>query len=78
MFFALWREMNMLINPELRTEPEDNPEQEKINQIWEMHEAETAIGSFLDDYKHLFPNEIRNFMVDIRMAVSDMEADDED
>ena len=70
--------MNTLINPELRTEPEENPEQEKINRIWEMHEAETAIGSFLEDYKHLFPNEIRSFMVDIRMAVSDMEADDED
>lgn len=68
--------MNMMINPELRTEPEENSEQEKINQIWEMHEAETAIEAFLEDYKHLFPNEIRNFMVDIRMAVSDMEADD--
>ena len=68
--------MSILINPELRTEPEENPEQEKINQIWEMHEAETAIEAFLEDYKHLFPNEIRNFMVDIRMAVSDMEADD--
>ena len=68
--------MSILINPTPRTEPEDNPEQEKINQIWEMHEAETAIESFLEDYKHLFPNEIRSFMVDIRMAVSDMEADD--
>ena len=70
--------MSILINPDLRTEPEENPEQEKINQIWEMHEAETAIEAFLEDYKHLFPNEIRNFMVDIRMAVSDMEADDDD
>lgn len=70
--------MSIFVNPELRTEPEENPEQEKINQILEMHEAETAIGSFLEDYKHLFPNEIRNFMVDIRMAVSDMEADDDD
>ena len=70
--------MNILINPELRTEPEENPEQEKINQIWEMHEAETAIGSFLEDYKHLFPNEIRDFLLNIRMAVSDMEADDDD
>lgn len=70
--------MSIFVNPELRTEPEENPEQEKINQIWEMHEAETAIEVFLEDYKHLFPNEIRNFMVDIRMAVSDMEADDDD
>ena len=70
--------MSILINPELRTEPEDNPEQEKINQIWEMHEAETAIESFLEDYKHLFPNEIRSFLVDIRMAVSDMEDDNDD
>ena len=70
--------MSIFVNPELRTEPEKNPEQAKINQIWEMHEAETAIGAFLEDYKHLFPNEIRNFMVDIRMAVSDMEADDDD
>lgn len=70
--------MSILINPELRTEPEENPEQEKINQIWEMHEAETAIESFLEDYKHLFPNEIRSFLVDIRMAVSDMEDDNDD
>lgn len=68
----------MLINPTPRTEPEENPEQEKINRIWEMHEAETAIEAFLDDYKHLFPNEIRSFLVDIRMAVSDMEDDDDD
>lgn len=70
--------MSIFVNPQLRTEPEENPEQEKINQTWEMHEADTAIGSFLEDYKHLFPNEIRSFMVDIRMAVSDMEADDDD
>lgn len=70
--------MSIFVNSELRTEPEDNPEQEKINQIWEMHEAETAIESFLEDYKHLFPNEIRSFLVDIRMAVSDMEDDNDD
>ena len=70
--------MSVLINPELRTEPEENPEQEKINRIWEMHEADTAIEAFLDDYKHLFPNEIRDFLINIRMAVSDMEADDDD
>ena len=68
--------MNTLINPELRTEPEENPEQEKINRIWEMHEAEMAIGAFLEEYKHLFPNEIRDFLINIKMAVSDMEADD--
>ena len=68
--------MSILINPELRTEPEDNPEQEKINRIWEMHEAETAIGAFLEEYKHLFPNEIRNFLIDIKIAVNDEEADD--
>lgn len=70
--------MSIFVNPELRTEPEETREQEKINRIWEMHEAETAIGSFLEDYKHLFPNEIRSFLVDIRMAVSDMEDDDDD
>ena len=70
--------MNTLINPTPRTEPEENPEQEKINRIWEMHEAETAIGSFLEDYKPLFPNEIRDFLINVKMAVSDMEADDDD
>lgn len=70
--------MSIFVNTELRTEPEENSEQEKINQIWEMHEAETAIEAFLYDYKHLFPNEIRNFMVDIRMSVSDMEDDNDD
>ena len=68
----------MLINPTPRTEPEENPDQEKINRIWEMHEAETAIGAFLEEYKTLFPQEIRDFLINIKMAVSDMEADDDD
>ena len=68
--------MSILINPTPRTEPEENPEQEKINKIWEMHEAETAIECFLEDYKHLFPNEIRDFLIDIKIAVNDEEFDD--
>ena len=57
-------------------EPPDRKDQARINYLHDMQDAEFEIGAFLEEYKHLFPNEIRSFLVDIRMAVSDMEADD--
>lgn len=61
---------------EPRIEPPERKDQARLNYLHDMQDAEFEISAFLEDYKHLFPNEIRNFMVDIRMAVSDMEADD--
>lgn len=59
--------MNTLINPELRTEPEENPEQEKINRLYYMNQAYDDIARFLDDdeRKEYFGEEIKLFIADL-------------
>lgn len=57
--------------------PPERADQNRINRCWEMQEAETAIGLFLDDYTHLFSNEIKNFLEDVRTAVWNYEQEDE-
>lgn len=64
--------------PERALEPPERADQHHINRCWEMQEAETAIGLFLEDYTHLFSNEIKNFLDDLRMAVYDFEQEDEE
>lgn len=59
-------------------EPPERADQERINRLWEMQEAETAIGLWLEDYTHLFPQEIKSFLDDVRMAVYDYEQEDEE
>lgn len=61
---------------EPRIEPQERKDQARLNYLHDLEDAEFEINAFLEEYKHLFPNEIRSFLVDIRMAVSDMEADD--
>lgn len=63
--------------PERALEPPERADQNRINCCWEMREAETAIGLFLEDYEQMFPNEIKNFLEDLRMAVYDCEQEDE-
>lgn len=63
--------------PERALEPPERADQNRINRMWEMQEAETAIGLFLEDYEPLFSNEIKNFLEDVRMAVYDYEQEDE-
>lgn len=59
--------MNTLINPELRTEPEENSEQEKINRLYYMNQAYDDIARFLDDdeRKEYFGEEIKLFIADL-------------
>lgn len=64
--------------PERALEPPERADQERINRLWEMQEAETAIGLWLKDYTHLFPQEIKSFLDDVRMAVYDYEQEDEE
>jgi hypothetical protein len=40
-----------------------------------MREAEIRMGAFLDEYEELFPDEIKNFLQDVRERV--WEAEDE-
>lgn len=59
-------------------EPPERADQSRINRLYDMREAEIAIGAYLEDYKHLFPDEIKNFLSDLRMAVWDYEQEDEE
>lgn len=64
--------------PERALEPPERADQERLNRLQDMREAETAIGLYLEDYKDLFPQEIESFLDDLRMAVYDFEQEDEE
>ena len=64
--------------PERALEPPERADQERLNRMQDMREAETAIGLYLDDYTDLFPQEIKSFLDDLRMAVYDFEQEDEE
>jgi hypothetical protein len=64
--------------PERALEPPERADQERLNRLQDMREAETAIGLYLEDYTDLFPQEIESFLDDLRMAVYDFEQEDEE
>lgn len=64
--------------PERALEPPERADQERLNRLQDMREAETAIGLYLEDYTDLFPQEIKSFLDDVRMAVYDYEREDEE
>ena len=64
--------------PERALEPPERADQERLNKLQDMREAETAIGLYLEDYTDLFPQEIESFLDDLRMAVYDCEQEDEE
>jgi hypothetical protein len=64
--------------PERALEPPERADQERLNRLQDMREAETAIGLYLEDYTDLFPQEIKSFLDDLRMAVCDFEQEDEE
>lgn len=64
--------------PERALEPPERADQERLNRLQDMHEAETAIGFYLEDYKDLFSQEIENFLDDLKMSVYDYEQEDEE
>lgn len=64
--------------PDWRLEPIEREDQEQLNKLQDMREAETAIGLYLEDYKHLFSSEIEDFLLDLRIAVQDYEQEDEE
>lgn len=64
--------------PERALEPTERADQERLNRLQDMWEAETAIGLYLEDYTDLFPQEIKSFLDDLRMAVYDFEQEDEE
>lgn len=64
--------------PERALEPPERADQNRLNKLQDMREAETAIGLYLEDYTDLFPQEIKSFLDDLRMAVYDFEQEDEE
>ena len=64
--------------PERALEPPERADQERLNRLQDIREAETAIGLYLEDYTDLFPQEIESFLDDLRMAVYDFEQEDEE
>ena len=64
--------------PERALEPPERADQERLNRLQDMREAETAIGLYLDEYTDLIPQEIESFLDDLRMAVYDFEQEDEE
>ena len=64
--------------PERALEPPERADQERLNRLQDMREAEIAIGLYLEDYTDLFPQEIESFLDDLRMAVYDFEQEDEE
>lgn len=51
--------------------PPERKDQSRINYHHDLIYAETEIGAFLEEYKTLFPEEIKNFLIDIRFRVQD-------
>ena len=54
---------------ERRLEPEEKKGQSRINYLRDLEDAETEIGARLEEYKNLFPEEIKNFLFDIHFKV---------
>lgn len=67
-----------MLNIEPPLEPPERDDQERINRLYDMREAEIDIGLYLEDYTDLFPQEIKNFLRDVRERVWEYEEDLED
>lgn len=67
-----------MLNIEPPLEPPERDDQERINRLYDMREAEIRIGAFLKEYEELFPDEIKNFLRDVRERVWEVEDDLED
>lgn len=56
---------------EPRIEPPERNDQARINYLHDLEDAEFEISAFLEEYKKIFPEEIKNFLIDLRIRVSD-------
>lgn len=64
-----------MLNIEPPLEPPERDDQERINRLYDMREAEIRMGAFLEEYEALFPDEIKNFLTDVRGRVWEAEDD---
>lgn len=56
---------------ELPIDPPERKDQARINYLHDLEDAEFEIGVFLEEYKKIFPEEIKSFLIDLRIRVSD-------
>ena len=61
------------IEPPLEPPEQDEPDEKLL----EMQDAEIDIGLYLEDYATLFPQEIKNFLEELRTAVWRREQEEE-
>lgn len=66
-----------MLNIEPPLEPPERDDQERISRLYDMREAEIDIGLYLEDYTDLFPQEIKNFLEELRTAVWRREQEEE-
>lgn len=67
--------MNLSYCPDGPLEPPERKDQAAINRYSEMLEAEQNISVFLEEYKGLFRDEIKVFLIDLRIAVNNARED---
>lgn len=68
--------MNLSYCPDGPLEPPERKDQAAINRYSEMLEAEQNISAFLEEYKGMFRDEIKSFLIDLRIRVDDEKEDD--
>ena len=67
--------MNLSYCPDGPLEPPERKDQAAINRYSEMLEAEQNISAFLEEYKMMFRDEIKVFLIDLRIAVNNARED---
>lgn len=67
--------MNLSYCPDRPLEPPERKDQAAINRYSEMLDAEQNISAFLEEYKGLFRDEIKVFLIDLRIAVNNARED---
>ena len=62
---------------ELPIEPPEREDQDRINYLADLADAELRINAFLEEFMDLFPDEIKSFLMDVKVRVNnEMENDD--
>ena len=67
--------MDLSYCPDPALEPPERKDQAAINRYSEMLEAEQNISAFLEEYKGMFRDEIKVFLIDLRIAVNNARED---
>lgn len=68
---------NMAYCPDPPLTPPERKDQIRINYLADLADAELRINAFLEEFIDLFPDEIKSFLMNVKIRVSsEMENDD--